>query len=97
MSVPTRASFAVSTRRLLRDDKPCRYHIVSSSHETCGLAHFDVTTETDGSAARVRRCSREICAGFFFDGERAFDVFDYGRNRVELTQHSGDAAVRQAP
>lgn len=53
---------------------PYRYHIVSVSHESHGGRTFEVTTETDGLKYRARSCSKAICSGFYFDGERSFDT-----------------------
>ena len=53
---------------------PYRYHIVSVSHESHGGRTFEVTTETDGLKYRARSCSKSICSGFYFDGERSFET-----------------------
>ena len=56
----------------LASGAPYRYHIVSHSHESRGGRTYDVTTETDGSKYRATSCSRGLCTGYYFDGERAF-------------------------
>ncbi|GAC1548325.1 MAG: hypothetical protein NVS3B16_21140 [Vulcanimicrobiaceae bacterium] len=52
---------------------PYRFHIVSHSHESRQGRTFEVTTETDGLKYRARSCSKAICSGFYFDGERSFE------------------------
>lgn len=53
---------------------PYRYHIVSRSTEVHDGTTFDVTTETQGLKYRARSCAKDICTGFFFDGERSYDT-----------------------
>lgn len=52
---------------------PYRFHVVSVSHESHGGRSFEITTETEGDKFRTRRCSKSICSGSYFDGERSFD------------------------
>jgi hypothetical protein len=52
---------------------PYRYHVVSRSRESDGARLFDVTTETEGLNYRAKRCSGDVCTGFYFDGERSYD------------------------
>lgn len=65
---------ALLERSRIASGAPYRYHIVSHSHESRQGRTFEVTTETDGPKYRVRSCSKEICSGFYFDGERSFDT-----------------------
>ncbi len=77
-SCPSRAAAAsldaLLVRSRLASGAPYRYHVVSHSHETHGGRTFDVTTETDGLKYRAKSCSRGLCTGFYFDGERSFDA-----------------------
>jgi len=65
---------ALLVRARIASGAPYRYHIVSHSHETRGGRTFDLTTETDGLKYRAESCSRGLCTGFYFDGERSFDA-----------------------
>lgn len=53
---------------------PYLYHVVSRSRETLEGRTYDITTETEGLKYRARRCFKEICSGFYFDGERSFNA-----------------------
>jgi hypothetical protein len=53
---------------------PYRYHIVSRSREVRDGQTLEVTTETQGLKYRATSCLRELCTGFYFDGDRSYQV-----------------------
>ena len=53
---------------------PYRFHIVSRSLEVHDGTTFEVTTETQGLKYHARSCAKDICTGFFFDGERSYET-----------------------
>ncbi len=53
---------------------PYRYHVVSHSHEARQGRVLDVTTDSEGVKYRTRTCSKTLCSGSYFDGERNFDT-----------------------
>jgi hypothetical protein len=53
---------------------PYRYHIRSRSREVHDGKSFDVTTETEGLKYRAKSCLKDVCTGFYFDGERSYQA-----------------------
>ncbi len=76
-SAPTKGGLSLDAlleRARAASGEPYRYHVVSVSRETHDGRAFEVTTETDGLKYRARSCSKALCTGFYFDGERSYDA-----------------------
>ncbi len=65
---------ALLARVRVATGRPYAHHVVSTSTQTEDGRAYDVRSESDGYRFVVRRCRDVVCAGPYFDGERAYAV-----------------------
>jgi len=65
---------ALLARVRIATGRPYAHHVVSTSTQTEDGRAYDVRSESDGYRFVVRRCRDVVCAGLYFDGERAYAV-----------------------